>query len=298
MPELRIDPIIGRRVYVAEDRAGRPSDYVAHEATGRVISSAPSSPAAHPNCPFCAGNEVHTPVAVATVSDASGGWQCRVVPNKYPASPAHEVIIETRDHSAAFHELPMEHAAALVELYAARFEAHRSWPEVLIFKNEGRVAGASMPHPHSQVMALEKASPRRAEEISAGRCRWCEPPPGTGALIARTSSFSVIAPFASAFAYELAIVPQHHEPAIATSPSKAAELARLMQQAVRGICAATEAGGYNWIFHNASKPPFHWYLEITPRLTIPGGFEIATRSSINVVTPEAAADELRSFFKE
>ena len=58
------------------------------------------------------------------------------------------------------------------------------------------------------------------------------------------------------------------------------------------------ASGYNWIFHNASSPPFHWYLEMTPRLTIPGGFEIATRSSINVVAPEAAADEFRSFFEE
>src|SRR5690606_25533946 len=126
----RIDPIIGRRVYVAEDRAGRPSDYVAHEATGRVISSAPSSPAAHPNCPFCAGNEVHTPVAVATVSDASGGWQCRVVPNKYPAvridQPvdgafgAHEVIIESPEHLFDVTQLGLERLAAIVRVYRDR----------------------------------------------------------------------------------------------------------------------------------------------------------------------------------
>src|SRR5688500_7950592 len=85
MPELRIDPIIGRRVYVAEDRAGRPSDYGIHEATGRAVPVGESSPKVHPNCPFCAGNEIHTPVAAATVADDVGRWQIRVVPNKYPA---------------------------------------------------------------------------------------------------------------------------------------------------------------------------------------------------------------------
>ncbi|MBL8157645.1 MAG: galactose-1-phosphate uridylyltransferase, partial [Anaerolineae bacterium] len=157
MPELRIDPISGRRVYVAEDRAGRPSDYGTHEATGRVVASAPSLPAAHPSCPFCAGNEIHTPIASATVADGDDRWQIRVVPNKYPAFRldeaqdgafgVHEVIIESPQHMLDVTQLGLTRLVEVVRTHRDRLRHWANTPGLrhgLVFKNSGCGAGASL----------------------------------------------------------------------------------------------------------------------------------------------------------
>jgi UDPglucose--hexose-1-phosphate uridylyltransferase len=247
---------------------GRPWVIVAPDRRRRTAAFAGGPPVTAATCPFCPGHEHETPPEISRIT-RNGEWIARVVPNKYPASEAHEVIIESRDHDTGFEQLTQEHAAALIELYVERFAANAARQEVIVFKNEGRIAGASMPHPHSQVIALDRRSPRRANETSAKGCGWCDVQTDDRRLISRTASFSVVSPFAPAFAYEMAIVPHEHEPSFAAIGRKAQELARLMQQAVRGIRNTGDRTGYNWIFHNASHP-FHWYLEITPRLTIPG----------------------------
>src|SRR5215207_1871728 len=128
MPELRIDPIVGRRVYIAEDRAGRPSDYVDEPLQGSFRVS--ERPVHVESCYFCAGNEAHTPVASAEVRDAQGRWQVRVVPNKYPALAldqpdsaaygAHEVIIESPEHVLELVDMGVEHLAVILRVYRDR----------------------------------------------------------------------------------------------------------------------------------------------------------------------------------
>ncbi|MBA3481488.1 MAG: DUF4931 domain-containing protein [Pirellulales bacterium] len=166
MPELRIDPILGRRVYVAEDRAGRPSDYVGESAAAdsHPVSEKPDHVTA---CPFCAGNEVHTPVATATVLDADGRWQVRVVPNKYPAvrldEPeaaafgVHEVVIESPAHVLDVTDLGVEHLTTILTVFRDRLRhwaTDRRLKHAVVFKNSGFDAGASLEHVHSQLVAL------------------------------------------------------------------------------------------------------------------------------------------------
>jgi UDPglucose--hexose-1-phosphate uridylyltransferase len=189
MPELRIDPIIGRRVYVAEERAGRPNDYELSppplkggvrggiSGAGSLSPTATSSGMQNPSpnlspqgrgtCCFCAGNEVHTPVESAAVRYANGHWQVRVVPNKYPAvtldAPdsdafgAHEVIIESPEHVLRLVQLSIEHIATILSVYRdrlAHWAADRRFKHAVVFKNSGYDAGASLEHVHSQLVAL------------------------------------------------------------------------------------------------------------------------------------------------
>jgi UDPglucose--hexose-1-phosphate uridylyltransferase len=248
------------------------------------------------NCPFCPGHERETPPEITRRGE--GSWRMRVVPNKYPAvQSGHEVIIETPAHAATFDSLPSDHAAEAVALYMERYRAHRAAAQVLIFRNEGERSGASIPHPHSQLIALERLTPRLQAEGSASGCAQCREIDTGERVIGRFGSFVVLAPHASRFAYQLSIVPLHHRPDFTGPETEAAELARLMQQAVRAIRLGAGAAAYNWVFINGTGA-FHWYLDLTPRLTVPGGFEVGSGAWINVVSPESAAAEMRPFFME
>lgn len=275
---------------------GAPWVIIAPNRRDRIAAFA-GGPAITPaDCPFCPGHEAETPPEITRTADGSA-WRMRVVPNKYPAiEGGHEVIIETREHSAGFDELPPRHAEDAVRLYMDRYEAHGSSAQVLLFKNEGRLSGASIPHPHSQLLALDRLTPRLAAEIAVSSCTFCESG-GQGPLVSESESFRVVAPAASRFAYQMAIVPRNHAPDFAQSREEAGELAHLMQKAVGAIRQRARATAFNWIFMNGHDS-FHWYLELTPRLTVPGGFEIGSGTFINVVAPETAAADLRPFFTE
>jgi UDPglucose--hexose-1-phosphate uridylyltransferase len=189
MPELRIDPVVGRRVYIAEDRAARPNDYepspphskgsareeICDHTQPSPLAGSSASQGPSPNifpqergtCYFCAGNEYHTPVATATAPGADGRWQVRVVPNKYPAvrldaEPdaafgAHEVIVESPDHVLHMIDLSVEQLAVILKVYRDRlshFAADARLKHAVLFKNAGYAAGASLEHIHSQLVAL------------------------------------------------------------------------------------------------------------------------------------------------
>jgi UDPglucose--hexose-1-phosphate uridylyltransferase len=249
------------------------------------------------DCPFCPGHEAETPPEITRVG-AADQWSIRVVPNRYPAvDSGHEVIIETRDHEVTFDALDPSHAAEIVRMYIDRYKAQRVPGQVLIFKNEGARSGASISHPHSQLIALERRTPRLEAELSLTSCPRCSEAASTERIITRSESFVVIAPYASRFAYEMAIVPLEHEHNFTAARGRAPELARLMQRCVGAMRLGAGTTAYNWIFMNAAAS-FHWYLEIIPRLTVPGGFEVGSGSWINIVPPESAAQELRPFFTE
>ncbi len=268
---IRRNPITGDPVLLAPERAARPNIF--REGTDR--------------CPFCPGNETDTPPEIWRDGEP---WGIRIFPNKYPATEWHEVIVETADHHATFGQLSPEHAARVVDSYIKRYHAlSGASAYVCIFKNHGILAGASIPHSHSQVLGTPFVPPRIEREAAAfaERCPLCaidEEP-----LIDATDNFRWISPRGSMMAYEQWIVPQRHAPEMRDS----LELPALLQRASRAMLSITDS--FNWIFMNFPRTPqAHWYVQLFPRLAMHAGFEFGTGSAINTIDSLEAARPLAS----
>jgi len=328
LPEFRKDPVTGRWVIIATDRARRPSDFSREQV---VIKGAGY-------CPFCPGHEEKTPPEILAYRQSGGpnepGWTLRVVPNKFPVLRvegdfnrqgegvydrmngigAHEVIIETPDHSATLADLPEKRVEDVFWAFRDRMmdlKKDRRMQYLLAFKNHGESAGASLEHSHSQLIALP-VIPRRVQEELEGarryfefkdRCIFCdivrqEVDTGTRVVL-ETQAFLVICPFAARFPFELWILPRrHHSHFEETDPAAMANLAWVMRVVLRKLDRVLEKPAYNFIIHTApvQEPPkdyYHWHIELTPRLTRIAGFEWGTGFYINPTPPEEAARFLR-----
>ena len=328
MPELRKDPITGRWVIIATDRAKRPSDFV------RQTVPLPASPI----CPFDYGNEHKTPPEVLSYR-ASGnrdqpGWRVRVVPNKFPVLGiegeldrqgdgiydkmngigAHEVIIEGPEHDQTLGSMPEKLIEEVLWAFRDRVndlkKDHR-FKYIILFKNHGDAAGASLEHPHSQLIALPVIPKRVKEEVDAARhfyelkerCIFCDIihyETGAGVrLINETDRFSVLAPYAPRFPFETWILPKRHESHFedADAPTLA-NLAWVLRTTIRKLEKVLERPAYNFIVHSApvqegSLAHYHWHIEIIPKLTKVAGFEWGTGFYINPTPPEESAKFLR-----
>jgi UDPglucose--hexose-1-phosphate uridylyltransferase len=241
MPELRKDPVVGRWVIISTERARRPSDFVAEATPPRTGL-----------CPFCAGNEEQTPPEIlagrAPNLAADGpGWTYRVVPNKYPALRiegdleavgeglfdrmngvgAHEVIIETPAHHASLATMSVDEVTDVLRAYRERVLDLKKDPRfayVLVFKNHGEAAGASLEHPHSQLIATPIIPIMVREELEGAadyyarkeRCVWCDilrqERRAQRRLIAERGGFVALAPYAPRFPCETWIIPARHGP--------------------------------------------------------------------------------------
>jgi UDPglucose--hexose-1-phosphate uridylyltransferase len=328
VPELRKDPIVGRWVIISTERARRPSDF----------APVPSTRAAGV-CVFCPGQEAQTPDEIlANRVDGSGantpGWSLRVVPNKFPALRsegelesageglydrmtgvgAHEVIVETPDHHASLARLPAAHVAEVLRAYRDRMRDLRKDTRleyVTVFKNHGEAAGASLEHPHSQLIATPIVPIMVAEELEGAlhhyrhkkRCVWCdivrqERRQG-GRLILEDDGVVALAPFAPRFPFETWILPSEHRSSFEEiSPGELGALARTLQEVLRRMSRVLRDPPYNFMLHTApfrgeAAEHFHWHLEIIPKLTRVAGFEWGTGFFINPTPPEEAARYLR-----
>jgi UDPglucose--hexose-1-phosphate uridylyltransferase len=339
VPELRKDPITRRWVIIANERAARPSDFAKGEP-----EAAPSA-----TCPFCEGREATTPPEIAAVrrpgtAPDTPGWQVRVVPNKYPALRiegttdvtmegmfermggvgAHEVIIETPEHSAHPGVMRPDQLASVLWMYRERYRDLDRDPRfkyLLLFRNHGREAGASLAHPHSQLIALP-AVPKRAEEELAGaqayfaregRCIFCDilhqeagaEPADDGAaansrrVVWKNDEFVAFTPFASWCPFELWILPRRHTASFGTlRDEQITPLAEIMQAVLGRLHACLSNPPYNYIIHTAPYDAkvdhfYHWHIEVLPRLSQVAGFEWGSGFYINTVPPEDAARYLR-----
>ena len=320
----------GTWVLVAPDRGRRPGGW------HRDVAARGPVPEFDPACPFCPGNEHLLPGIVAeTASDAPPGWRTRVVPNKYPALRSqggnaprathaghvraargyHEVIVETPRHDVHLTGLAETHLAAVIEAYHQRFAelgARAAMQSVSVFRNHGSRAGASLAHPHSQVIAVDTMPPRlaaasaraRAHHARHGRCLVCEQlereiEEGMR-IVETTDDFVTVVPFAARSPYELWIVPRRHQATFARSDAAAlAGLGRALQRALRRLASALADPSYNFaieseIEREADAASMHWGLRIVPDLVTPGGFELATSLPINPSLPEDDAEALRA----
>jgi UDPglucose--hexose-1-phosphate uridylyltransferase len=329
LPELRKDPITGRWVIIATERAKRPSDFVRDKVQIRGSGF----------CPFCYGNEAKTPPEIiAYRSDGSGrnspGWSLRVVANKFPALGiegslnrqgeglydkmsgigAHEVIIETPDHQKTLAMISPRQIEDVLWAYRDRIldlKKDRRFKYIMIFKNHGEAAGASLEHTHSQLIALPVVPKRVREETDGAReyfnfkerCIFCdiirqETESGIR-VIADTPAFIAVAPFAPRFPFEIWIMPRVHQSAFEDSQKQEFErLAVMLKDMLMRLDKVLDYPAYNYIIHTSPIPEspnehYHWHLEIMPKLTKIAGFEWGTGFHINPTPPEESAKFLR-----
>jgi len=233
-------------------------------------------------CPFCPGAEDQTPPEIARDGDP---WRIRVFPNRYPPTEHAEVIVESAKHDDAFDALSAEHAARAVATYFERYRAIDA-SYVSIFKNHGRLAGASIPHLHSQLVGTPFIPLRPAREgdafARAKRCPLCDL--SEHPLIAETENYRWIAPHGSRLAYQQWIVPKTHEHDL-NGPRELASLLQSSARAMRGI-----SDSFNWAFITfPHQPRGHWYVELFPRIAMIAGYELGTGTFINTIDPINAA---------
>jgi len=317
MPELRHDAISGRTVIVAVERAARPF----------TVESPPTPKGAPDTCPFCAGHEEMTPPEVhrtGTGERETPGWRVRVVPNLYPiversegnaanetpvrgsgpVSGAHEVVILSPDHDAAFGDLDDDAAIEVVTVIRDRIRFHVAAGHAYVqaFVNQGKPAGASIAHPHAQVVALDLIPP--AVEAALERF-------ATTDLVARElanarrddlvvidgpapawSPFSAYAPYGMRIA--------HRSTRARIDEATDAEIGVVaigLRDALVALHDTLGAAPYNVVFRTA--PPgrgageFHWFVDVIPRISLLAGFEEGTGIYVNTVPPEQAAELLR-----
>ena len=329
MPELRKDPITGRWVIISTDRAKRPSDFVRQSVKIKGDGF----------CPFCYGNESKTPPEILAYGRNGGprnspGWSVRVVPNKFPALGiegdldregegmfdrmngvgAHEVIIETPNHQNTPATLPVRAIEEVFWAYRDRvldLKNDKRFRYVLIFKNHGEAAGASLEHSHSQLIALPIVPKRVLEEIEGARhyyrekerCIFCdvihqEIETGTR-VIAENDRFITLAPYAPRFPFEMWLLPKQHGSSFENNQSPVyASLARALKDNLMRMDAVLDHPSYNFVLHTSplgeeSNEHYHWHFEIMPKLTKVAGFEWGTGFYICPTPPEEAAQFLR-----
>lgn len=328
MPELRRDPILGRWVIIATDRAKRPHDFTAESDFTQGGA-----------CPFCPGSEDKTPTEILAYytpgrEKNKSGWWVRVIPNKFPALQiegelsrnaeglydkmngmgAHEVIIESPVHDQRMHEMETSKVEDLFWAYRDRIMDLKKDPRleyILIFKNHGLAAGASLAHPHSQLMAMPMVPVRLKQEMAGAqkyydykeRCVYCDvirqELADKSRVVAQNDDFVAFAPYASRFPFEIWVVPTKHSSDFhAIQKPQVSNLATMMKTVLGKHYAVLDNPPYNFILHTAPLKSgglshYHWYIEIIPKLTKVAGFEHGTGFYINPTPPEEAAKFLR-----
>jgi UDPglucose--hexose-1-phosphate uridylyltransferase len=328
MPELRKDPIIGRWAIISTNRGKRPTSFgePLHKADGRF-------------CPFCYGNEKVTPPEILAFrkndsAPKTEGWSLRVVANKFPALEiegglnkradgiydkmngvgAHEVIIETPHHEKTLSSLPLEKVENVFWAYRERImdlKRDTRLKYVLIFKNEGISAGASLEHSHSQLIALPIVPKRVAEEMKGAhlhyehkeRCIYCDiiqqELDARIRVITENENYVAIEPFTPRFPFETWILPKvHYSSFELMSRDLFAPLAAILQDTLKRIDKTLNVPPYNFILHTSPigeelNDYYHWHIEIMPKLTRVAGFEWGSGFYINPTPPEEAAEFLR-----
>jgi len=327
MPELRKDPIVGRWVIISIERGKRPTDFIS-----------PSQRKKGGFCPFCPGNEHTAPPEIMAFRPAgtqpdSPGWTLRVVPNKFPALQihgdlnktgegmfdkmngigAHEVIIETPEHSLSLATMPVKAVEDVLWAYHMRLNDLKKdirFRYVLIFKNEGEDAGASLEHTHSQLIALPIVPKIVKEEIDSAeryfnlkeRCIFCdvinqELEDGRR-IIYENKDYLALAPFAPRAPFETWILPKRHESAFSPPGKDFSMLADILQRILKQMDRILDVPPYNFIIHTSpfnaeTNEYYHWHIELTPKLTKIAGFEWGSGFYINPTPPEEAAKFMR-----
>jgi UDPglucose--hexose-1-phosphate uridylyltransferase len=331
--EIRHCPITRRWTIIAPERKQRPDEFLVD----------PADPAATgAEDPFAPGNEDQTPPTIYSVANADDDsqWQVRVFANSYPALKvegevvrqavglndtvsgvgAHEVIVETPESGLEMADMDVDDIVLVLQTWRARLVDLRRdvrLRHVLIFKNKGREAGASVSHAHSQLIATPIIPTAMVEELNScrqhfrdrERCLFCDVIRQELRLSERvcleTDRYVALAPFAASLPFETWILPKdhHHDFALATD-DELHGLAVILRDFLRRIGSLLNDPPFNMVLHTAPSPhprpgqpdywttitqDYHWHLAFVPRISRPAGFEWGSGYSINPTPPEEAA---------
>ena len=331
MSELRIDPVTGITVVIEPERAGRPRDF---RRTPDEVGEAST-------CPFCLGHEDQTPPSRLELAlPGEDHWEVRAFANMFPAlvadpdddgpedlrsAPwpyqgttgfgAHELIVETPRHDETLADYSPAHAALLADALSYRIKAWRDdgrFAAAVVFRNYGRAAGASLAHPHTQIMALPRVPDMLVRELGnfvqhaaeGGRCVLCDAvrADDAGDRIVFDDGVTVVhSPWAAPVPYFMRISPRRCMDTIADATSdERASFGAALVAAAKAIRGAFGDAAFNVIIHDAPYSaqhaglPFHWHAEVLPRATEQAGFEWGSGIYLNVVDPDEAAAKLRA----
>jgi UDPglucose--hexose-1-phosphate uridylyltransferase len=346
--EIRINPIVpAESVLVATARSMRPK---------KAEELAPRDTRKHvETCPFCRGNEAKTPPEIFRMPADADEWRLRLVPNLYPVLGddrqdanfvfglqqtidgygRHEVFVDHPDHGAAIHEMSVAHLTLMLSAYRERmrqlFASDPRLKYVLVFKNFGPAAGASIPHTHSQIIAMPVVPVNVIAEVENSaayqakhhHCIFCalidEALTFEATIYDRASGevrrrvnvgqyvvergrkFIAIKPFASRFEWEVHILPLAHQADfLDVLDDDLEDFASVLRNTMARLDAVIGGAQYNFFLHSAPHDggehgaSYHWHLEICPRTSIPTGFELGSGLYVNTISPEKAAEQLRA----
>jgi len=328
MSQLRRDPITGRWIIVDITTPKSPEEF---DLKPQVRKGG--------TCPFCTGNENMTPPEVSAIRKPrtkpdTPGWSVRTVPNKFPALDrrgslenrgigiydmsngigAHEVIIETPEHDKDLADLTPKEMEGVISEYRRRtlaLENDYRFRYILIFKNHGVAAGASLEHAHTQLVALPIVPKRVKEELKGAvtyfgyreRCVFCDilaqELQDKIRVISENKHFVAFCPFVPRFAFETWILPKKHNQNFKSIDDGAIKsMAAILKDTLARIKKVLSDPAYNFIIHTAPirdgiNEEFHWHLEIMPKLTNIAGFEWGSGFYMNPTSPEFATKCLR-----
>ncbi|MBM3244524.1 MAG: galactose-1-phosphate uridylyltransferase [Candidatus Omnitrophica bacterium] len=330
MSDLRRDPIVGRWVIVDTDHPNSPQDY-GHEQYIPKVSGI---------CPFCYGNEGMTPPEIDSIRDLhtqpnTSGWQVRVVPNKFPALQiegeidrrglgiydmsngigAHEVLIETPYHNKDIPDLLNEEVEKFIGMCCRRIidlEKDKRFKYIMLFRNYGAAAGASLEHPHTQLIALPMVPKNVMEELKGAhdyyeyreRCIFCDvirqEAQEKERIILENKYFVSFFPFVSRFPFEIWIMPKKHNSHFCRmSAEEIPAFSAILKDTITKIKKVFVNLSYNYIIHTSpingdgGSDGYHWHLEFMPKLTRVAGFEWGTGFYLVPTPPELAAQYLK-----
>lgn len=330
MPEFRKDPIAGRWVVVNVEKPYLPEDF---KQTSFVWKG-------DKDCPFCYGKEAVTPVEIEAFSDNwrapnTPGWKVRAVPNKFPALRiegdldkhalglydvsngvgAHEVIVDSPHHFKGMTDLEDVEVEYILRMYRSRaldLRKDKRFKYLLIFKNVGVDAGASMEHGHSQLIALPMVPKNVNEEIKGARhhyeyrerCVFCdilayEEENEKERIVIENDYFVAFCPLSSRFSFEIWIMPKQHVMDFGEiSDNDLNPLAKILKESLTRLKKVLGEHSYNYIIHTSpvnteAHSYYHWHIEIMPKLSRVAGFEWGSGFYVVSTPPELAAKYLR-----
>ncbi|MEM3396313.1 MAG: galactose-1-phosphate uridylyltransferase [Thermoplasmata archaeon] len=328
MNELRFNRVAGEWVIVASERAKRK-----HEVPGEIKQKEPLPEwkADCPFCPGNEANTPQE--LFSYVEEGSRKWKLRVIPNKFPvvsensgtahtegffrkraATGFHYVIVETPLHNRDIPDMNESEVFNVVKAYfeCVKYLYKNPWiKSVILFRNHGKEAGTSLIHPHSQVVGLafvpthimDLLNTARCYSHENGRCVYCdtisEEQNASERIIYENAHFVAFVPYAAKLQYEIHIMPKRHHSHFSEITSEAlTSLGVVLHKVLLALKLALNDPAYNLVLHTAPSylkevDYYHWYLEITPRLTIPAGLEMGSGITVNISQPEENAKTLR-----
>jgi len=335
MPEMRKNPITGDWTIIATERARRP-----HKPTTED-GPLTTGEARDPNCFFCYGNEHTTPPEVLVYREKpdlpnSSGWSLRVVTNKFSAlnldkefceeqdnslnvccyaRGTAEVVIESPHHSLNTALYPEQQIELLLRAYKERYITLAEEPSikyVTMFKNNGSPAGASLSHPHSQIIATPVVPPVIQDEVEGAKkyykenksCVYCDMVKNEikdgSRIIYENDEFISFMPYASRSPFETWVMPKfHNDSYYKLTDRQLKSLSEVWKKVLYKIYIGLDNPPYNYFIHTSPVQEktdkfYHWHMELIPKMTIMAGFELGTGMYINIAVPEQSAEYLRA----